>query len=129
MSHGSVVHFEVPADNVDRARNFYEKIFHWHMTPLPEMNYTLVSTGPVDKDGRPTEPGFVNGGIGKREAPLGHPVYTIMVDDIDASLAEIAKHGGSTLQEKTPIGPMGFTAYFKDCEGNTVGLFQVPPGA
>lgn len=129
MANGSVVHFEVPADNVERARKFYHEVFHWTVTPMPEMDYTMVSTGPVDKDGMPTEPGFIGGGIAKRGPMVPSPVITIAVDDIDKALAQVAKHGGSTLQEKTAIGPMGFVGYFKDSEGNVLGLFQMAEGA
>lgn len=126
MPHGGVCHFEVPADNAERARKFYGTVFGWHLTHMPEMNYTMVTTGPVDKDGHPTVPGYVGGGIGAREGPLKAPVFTVEVTDIDAALTAVGKHGGSTVQGKTPIGPMGFVAYFKDSEGNVVGMFQPP---
>jgi uncharacterized protein len=125
MPHGSVVHFEIPADNVARAQKFYEKTFGWRMQPMPEMNYTMVGTAPSDSQGMPTQPGTINGGMGARKAPLSHPVITISVDDIEAALAKVHANGGSTVVPKTPIGPMGFTAYFKDSEGNVVGLWQV----
>ncbi|MGD0718488.1 MAG: VOC family protein [Thermoplasmata archaeon] len=125
---GEVVHFEVPADNVDRAGKFYQKIFGWRLTPLPQMNYTMLGTAPVDKDGMPTEPGTINGGMGKRGGPLEHPVFTIMVDEITTTEKEIVKNGGKIIQKKQPIGDgsMGFTGYFRDSEGNVVGLFQQP---
>ena len=80
---GEVGHFEIPADKPDRARKFYEATFGWKMNTLPEMDYTMVSTGPVDEKGMPKEPGFIGGGIGKRGDALEHPVVTIMVDEID----------------------------------------------
>ncbi|MCI4360030.1 MAG: VOC family protein, partial [Thermoplasmata archaeon] len=75
-------------------------------------------------NGMPKTPGAINGGMGKREGPLAHPVITIGVNDIDASLEAIEKAGGSTVSKKAPVGPMGFVAYFKDTEGNVVGLWQ-----
>jgi hypothetical protein len=51
-------------------------------------------------------------------------VVTINVKDIDKSLDKIEKLGGKTVQKKQPVGSMGFTAYFKDSEGNIVGLYQ-----
>lgn len=124
MTHGSVVHFEIPADDVKRAQKFYEKTFGWKMQHMPEMNYTMIGTAPSDAQGMPTVPGAINGGMGARKSPLSHPVVTINVDDIDASLKQVQANGGSTVAKKTPIGPMGFTAYFKDSEGNVVGLWQ-----
>lgn len=125
---GEVGHFEIPADKPDRARKFYEATFGWKMNTLPEMDYTMVSTGPVDEKGMPKEPGFIGGGIGKRGDALEHPVVTIMVDEIDDAIQKIEKNGGKILRPKTPLaeGTMGWSAYFKDSEGNTVGLYQWP---
>jgi uncharacterized protein len=126
---GKVVHFEVPADNVERARKFYQSTFNWTILPMPEMEYTIVGTGPGNAEGMPTEPGYIGGGIAKRGSNVSHPVITIQVDDIDAALAKIQRHGGSTLSPKAAIGPMGFVAYFMDSEGNTMGLWQLAPEA
>jgi len=127
---GKVGHFEIPADNPERARKFYTTIFGWKMTSVPGMDYTMVNTGPVDGQGMPTEPGFIGGGIGKRGGPLEHPVVTIVVDDISAAEKTIEKNGGKVLVRKQPIGDgsMGHTGYFKDSEGNVVGLYQSPKG-
>lgn len=123
---GEVCHFEVPADKPERARKFYETTFGWKMQHMPEFDYTMLSTGKVDENGMPKEPGFINGGMGKREGPLSHPVFTIMVDEIDHAAKTIEKNGGKMVVKKQPIGDgaMGFTAYFQDSEGNVVGLFQ-----
>ena len=126
---GEVGHFEIPADNPARARKFYESAFGWKMNVMPEMDYTMVSTGDVDDKMMPAKPGYIGGGIAKRGGHVEHPVVTIMVDDLAASEKTIEKHGGKILQKKQPIGDgsMGFTGYFKDSEGNIVGLYQ--PGA
>jgi predicted enzyme related to lactoylglutathione lyase len=123
---GEVVHFEIPADNADRARKFYSSVFGWKMNTMPEMNYTMVGTGDSDENGMPKTPGHINGGMGPRGGPLEHPVVTIQVDDVEAALQEIEKSGGTTLQKKMAIGDgaMGFTGYFKDSEGNTIGLYK-----
>ena len=125
---GEVGHFEIPADNTERARKFYSATFGWKMNHLPEMDYTMVSTGPVDEKGMPKEPGSVGGGIGKRGGPLEHPVVTIMVDDITAVEKTIEKNGGKIVLRKQAIGDgsMGHMGYFKDSEGNVVGLYQSP---
>ena len=123
---GRVVHFEIPAGKPKRAQSFYEGVFGWRMDSVPEMGYTMVTTTPVDKDGRTTEPGAINGGMMKRTKRFGSPIITIQVDDIDSALGEIVKHGGKAVVKKTPIGAYGFSAYFKDPEGNLMGLFQSP---
>jgi uncharacterized protein len=126
---GEVGHFEIPADDPARARRFYTSTFGWKMNEIPGMDYTMVSTGPVDENGRPKEPGFVGGGIGKRGDLLKHPVVTIIVDEISAAEKTIEKNGGKMLQRKKPIGDgsMGWTGYFRDPEGNIVGLYQPSP--
>src|SRR4051794_34961891 len=119
-----VVHFEVPFDDADRARSFYREVFDWQIQSMPEMGYNLVSTGPQGDDGGPTEPGYIGGGMLERQVPVTTPVITLAVDDIDAALVAVAAHGGTAVGEKLAVGDMGFAAYFKDSEGNLMGLWQ-----
>ena len=122
---GRVVHFEVPFDDAERATAFYGDVFGWQIMAMPEFDYHGVSTGPVGDQGMPAEPGYIGGGMFKRQdGGPSMPVVTIDVDDIDATLAEIEGKGGSTVQQKVPVGEMGFAAYFKDPEGNVMGLWQ-----
>ena len=125
-----VVHFEIPADDLDRAKEFYGSIFGWEL-PTMEMEggaYTGIVTSPVDEQTQmPTEPGAINGGLVKREASTPAPLVTIDVDGIDATLADIEARGGSTVLPRTPIPGMGAFAYFKDPEGNVLGLWETTP--
>jgi uncharacterized protein len=122
----SVVHFEIPLDNVERGHKFYRDTFGWKVNAMPEMNYALVQTTETNEDGSPKNPGTINGGMAKRAHPLSAPVITIMVDDITAAQKQIEKNGGKVVQKKTPIGDgsMGSSGYFQDTEGNIVGLFE-----
>jgi predicted enzyme related to lactoylglutathione lyase len=88
------------------------------------MGYTLVQTTPSGKDGSPTAPGAINGGMLTRQAPIKNPVITIEVASIDDSLKQIEKLGGRVVRDKQPVGNMGFAAYFSDSEGNVLGLWQ-----
>jgi uncharacterized protein len=125
---GRVVHFEIPYDDGERARDFYAKAFGWEVTEMPEMNYTMVSSGPSGDQG-PTEAGFINGGMMQRQEPFLAPNLVIDVGSIDAALAVISEAGGSPVSEREAVGDMGFAAYFKDTEGNLVGLWEsVPQG-
>jgi len=121
---GRVVHFEIPADDLDRAREFYRSAFGWTLTPVPDMDYTMVMTMPVDDQGRPTEPGGINGGMFRRSAELGSPVVTIDVADIDKALEVVESLGGATVTPRMQVGDMGWAAYFRDPEGNVLGLWQ-----
>ncbi|MEU4294110.1 VOC family protein [Kribbella sp. NPDC026596] len=121
---GRVVHFEVPFSDGDRARAFYAEAFGWNLMVMPELSYTMASTGPVDEQAMPTEPGFINGGMFERTEALRGPMITIDVDDLDAALKTVESLGGKQVGEKLPVGDMGFAAYFEDTEGNILGLWQ-----
>ncbi|WP_310961862.1 VOC family protein [Nocardioides terrisoli] len=121
---GKVVHFEIPFDDAERAHSFYREAFGWTITEIPEMHYSIVQTGPVDGDGFPAEKGYVGGGMLKRESPTDRPVITVDVDDIDSALAKIEELGGMTVLGRQDVGEMGWAAYFKDVEGNLMGLWQ-----
>jgi uncharacterized protein len=121
---GKVVHFEIPAEEPERAYAFYRSAFEWEINPMPEMSYAVLTGTPTDDKGMPAEPGSINGGMFRREDELTGPIVTIAVDDIDKALATIGDLGGSTVRARTPVGDMGFAAYFRDTEGNIMGLWQ-----
>lgn len=121
---GGVVHFEIPADDEGRAREFYSSAFGWEVSQVPEMSYAMIKTTPTDASGMPSVPGAINGGMFRREGDLTSPVLTVDVDDIDAALEKINALGGSTVSSRQEIGTMGWAAYFRDTEGNVVGLWQ-----
>ncbi len=118
-----VVHFEIPADDVKRAQKFYMNVFGWEMEQFPEMEYTMIRTTPVDENHMPVEPGAINGGMVKRERPVTAPVITIAVADMEAAMKGIKKAGGEVVRGMQ-VGDMGYAAYFKDTEGNIIGLWQ-----
>jgi hypothetical protein len=123
-----VVHFEIPADDIDRAKEFYGSIFGWQLQTMQMEggDYTIVMTTPIDEKSQlPTEPGAINGGMFRRggQSP-STPVITIDVDEIDQALKEIEAEGGSIVTPRTPIPGMGSFAYFKDPEGNVMGLWE-----
>ena len=120
---GKVVHFEIPADDLDRAQRFYGEAFNWELSSMPGMGYVLATTTPSGDQG-PTEPGAINGGMLERQHPITTPVIVIDVDDINKSLEAITGLGGAVVRPKEPVGEMGFAAYFTDSEGNLMGLWQ-----
>ena len=125
-----VVHFEIPADDLDRAKNFYGSVFGWELqtVPMNEGEYTSVKTTDVDEQTQlPTEPGAINGGMFVRNEQVTSPVITIDVDGIDDSLKQIEAEGGTTVTPRTAIPGMGAFAYFKDPEGNVLGLWETTP--
>jgi uncharacterized protein len=121
---GKVVHFEIPADDPERAQAFYREAFGWQIDSMPEFQYAMVRTTATNETGMPTEPGAINGGMLRRQEPITTPLITIAVDDIDDALARIEKLGGKTARTRHAVGEMGFAAYFTDPEGNLTGLWQ-----
>jgi predicted enzyme related to lactoylglutathione lyase len=113
-----VIHFELPADNPERAVDFYKKIFGWtfHKWDGPQ-EYWLVSTG------QDTEPG-INGGLMRRQYPGAGTCNTIDVASLDQAVASVAQHGGKTVVPKMAIPGVGHLAYCSDTEGNVFGLMQ-----
>ena len=122
---GRVVHFEIPFDDGERARGFYREALGWNVQEMPEMGYTMVMSGPMSEEGVPTEPGYINGGMFPREeGPLQGPVVVVDVERIDPVLKRIEELGGVTVVARQPVGEMGFVAYFRDPEGNVLGLWE-----
>ena len=127
-----VVHFEIPADDVERAKAFYGAVFGWelHTQAIGDGEYTSVTTTPIDPQTyAPTEPGGINGGMMQRSAETPSPVITIGVNDIDQRLKEIDGNGGEVVTPRTPIPGMGAFAYFKDPDGNVMGLWETAADA
>lgn len=121
----SVVHFEIPADDVARAKEFYRSVFDWQLQDMPEMDYTIVRTTDVDEATQmPTSPGSINGGLMRRSQDTPAPVLTIDVESIDQALKQVEAAGGRVVRERTEIPGMGAYAYFTDPEGNTLGLWE-----
>lgn len=120
----SVVHFEIPVDNMARAQKFYKEAFDWSIHSIPEMGYTLLTTTTVNEQGRPTQPGAINGGMLERQDPIKHTVITINVPSIDDAEKRIQKYGGKIIRKKMPVADLGFASYFQDSEGNVVGLWE-----
>jgi predicted enzyme related to lactoylglutathione lyase len=117
-----VVHFEVSADDPERAKSFYEGVFGWQFTkwdgPSP---YWLIKTG------EDSEPG-INGGMFIRRGPAGH-VNTVAVSSVDDYVARVKEAGGEVAMEKMAIPGVGWLAYCKDPEGSLFGLHQMDPSA
>jgi predicted enzyme related to lactoylglutathione lyase len=122
-----VVHFEITFDDHQRAKDFYGSVFDWELSDNDMGDgavYTTATTVPIDDQMRPKEPGAINGGFTGRSSDTPSPVITVGVDSIDETLKKVEAGGGSTITPRTPIPNMGAFAYFKDCEGNVMGLWE-----
>jgi predicted enzyme related to lactoylglutathione lyase len=120
-----VVHFEIHADDPERAIRFYQNLFGWHIQKWDgPMEYWMVVTG---KD---PEPG-INGGLMRRHGPpptagqaVSSHVCTVQIADIEACLKQIPAEGGEIALPRMPIPGYGWLAYGKDTEGNLFGVMQ-----
>ena len=118
-----IIHFEIPADDPQRATAFYAKALGWEFTKFPgEMPYWMVRTGPEGNRG-------IDGGLMPRQHPGQAPVLVAGVTSVDESAAMITRAGGGVVLPKMPIPGVGWAAYFTDPEGNVFGIFQDDPGA
>lgn len=124
----SVVHFELPADDSQRAAAFYSQAFGWKADNMGSdmNNYVVVTTTPSDeKTGRPTTPGAINGGIFTKQANgAQYPSVVIGVDDIHAAVQAVQANGGKVLGEPNDIPGVGIYVSFTDTEGNQIAMLQ-----
>lgn len=127
-----VVHFEIQADDPQRAMAFYSASLGWAFedySPATGVPYWGIVTGPTE------EPG-INGGLLPRPAPspgIGHGtnayVCTVQVDDYDAAHERILTAGGTVALPKMALTGMAWQGYYLDTEGNTFGVHQPDPEA
>lgn len=122
------MHFEILADDLDRASAFYRDVFGWTIESWPGLGweYRVIMTGPKD------QPLGINGGMMQRKEKAAPPamtgvnafVCTVVVEDFDASAAKILAAGGAVAKPKFALPGMAWQGYFRDTEGNTFGVHQ-----
>jgi hypothetical protein len=126
MDH-TIVHFEIPATDVEKLKAFYEGLFGWKIfkVPMGGTEYWLIYTVPTDEKGMPLKPG-VNGGMFQKQAQQEglKPVNYITTENIDETLEKVGKLGGKILMTKQQVPTVGWVALIVDPEGNQVGLLQ-----
>ncbi len=118
-----VIHFELQADQPERAVDFYKSVFGWKIDKWggPE-DYWLITTG------EDTKPG-INGAIMKRTPMTAPTTNTIDVPSVDEFAARVVSGGGKIVAPKMPIPGVGYFAYCQDTEGNVFGIMQSDPSA
>ncbi|RJQ32332.1 VOC family protein [Candidatus Parcubacteria bacterium] len=118
-----VIHFEIPADDPERAADFYTKVFGWEVKKWEgPQDYWMVMTGPEK------EPG-INGAIMKRLVPIAGDsviayINSISVSSVDEYVKRILDNGGVLTMPKVGISKVGWLAYCKDTEGNIFGILE-----
>jgi predicted enzyme related to lactoylglutathione lyase len=119
-------HFAVHADDVNRAKQFYESVLGWRFTAWVPPNFFLIKTG-TDED-----PGVQGALQGRREIVPGKPMFgfecTVGVSSIDETIAAVETNGGKIVMPKFYIPTVGTLIFFEDTEGNVVGAMQYETG-
>ena len=121
----TVVHFEIPADDVDRARKFYSTLFGWKIEKAEvkkdgaSMDYWMISTSGISND-----KSSLGGGIMKRQDPKQPNLNYIGVDSIDDYSTRVNELGGKVVMPKTEISGYGYFAVCMDTENNAFALWE-----
>jgi predicted enzyme related to lactoylglutathione lyase len=123
-----VVHFEVHAEDPERAIRFYSAVLGWSFRHWGgPQDYWLITTGPADQPG-------IDGGMVRRQGVIDGQaviafVCTVAVDSVDDTMAKALENGGTIALPKMAIPGVGWLAYVKDTEGNIFGMMQNDPAA
>jgi predicted enzyme related to lactoylglutathione lyase len=114
-----VFYFEVPAENMKRAKKFYEKVFNWKITPWDSSEYMQLTT---KKDG---EEG-IDGGMYEREDEEDDRIVCyVLVPSVNKTLKKVEDEGGTVVLDKQSMGEWGAYAIVKDTEDNFIGLHEM----
>jgi len=112
----TICHFEVPADDIQRAKKFYEQLFGWKIELFPQMEYYGIDTGAGDKG--------VCGGLMKRQQPQQPILNYINCECVDSYSQKVKDLGGQVVMGKTAVPGMGWFAICLDSENNAFGLWE-----
>jgi hypothetical protein len=122
----NLAHFAINADDVPRAKKFYEKVFGWKFSAWGPPDFYQIRTGKENE----TQPvlGALQGrrNLVKNQPTIGYEC-TIAVPSIDDTIQAVIKSGGSIALPKSIISGVGALAFFRDTEGNVFGAIQFDP--
>ena len=122
----SVVHFEMPYDDAQRAAKFYQNTFGWKTQLLgPEMGHYLV-LDTADKDANPKGfKGAIGGGMFQKQAGIPNAISVVIgVEDVHSSMQKIKDNGGEVIGQPQDIPGIGLYVAFEDTEGNRNSILQ-----
>ncbi len=123
MDH-TIVHFEIPTDNVEKLKKFYSSLFGWKIEKSQgPLDYWNIETVPVDEHMEPLRPG-INGGMYTREKQSHKQINYISVENIDEYIKEVESLGGIIQGKKQQVPNVGLIAHALDPEGNPFAMLQ-----
>ncbi len=114
----TIVHFEIPASDVEKLTEFYRRVFGWEFekAELPDLEYWRITTGPQGKS--------VSGGMYRKLDPEERPRNYVAVEKIDPAIEAFKAAGGAEIVGKTEVPGMGWSFIGTDPEGNPIALWQ-----
>ena len=126
----TIVHFQIPSDDIERSKKFYNDLFGWKFDKFPSppgsgtmpegMEYWMIST--VDDKGNEG----VSGGMMKRQPPQQQGITNYFdVKSVQEYSAKVEKLGGKVIAPKMPVPGMGYFAVCTDTENNGFGIFEL----
>jgi uncharacterized protein len=128
-----VTWFSIPAEDTERANEFYHKAFGWKVLPLTQeqnhlYDFNVALTSDSDKEFNPKQSGRVNGCIVKKAIGIDTPVVLIEVDDLEEAAQRVEAAGGTVVSDVIPMQSLnGAFMLVKDAEGNILELFKTNP--
>jgi len=124
----TIVHFQIPTDDIERSKKFYNELFGWKFDKFPSssssepmsegMEYWMIST--TDYKGNQA----LGGGMMRRQSPQQGIANYFDVKSVQEYSAKVEQLGGKVITQKTPVPGMGYFAICTDTENNTFGIFE-----
>lgn len=119
-----VTWFELPADDVARANDFYTAVFGWKTSDMGGGSRMAITTE-SDENGAPKQPGAINGDISPRSDSLRQPLVVVSVEDLDEKIKAVEAAGGKVQTPRSEVPGMNAAyAVVTDTEGNDIGVWQ-----
>jgi predicted enzyme related to lactoylglutathione lyase len=128
----TIVHFEIPADDIERAKKFYNNLFGWKIEKWPGTDNSKLTSAAT---GQPIEYWMINttddkgnkavgGGMMKRQMPEHHITNYINVNSVDEYASKVEKGGGRVVAPKHAVPGMGYFALCLDTENNVFAIWE-----
>ena len=120
----TIVYFQIPSDDIERSKKFYNQLFGWKIDKSPEANtpegmenWSITTT---DHNGKEA----LGGGMSKRQMPQQQITNFIDVKSVDEYLSKVERLGGKVVVPKTSVPGIGYYAVCLDTENNSFGIFE-----
>jgi uncharacterized protein len=115
MAHGDITHIDIPVQDMQQARAFYQTLFGWQIEEIPGYEGYPMWQAPNRVSG---------GGLAPRSEGFTQPRSYVEVDSIEETLAQATENGGTVLMQRQPISETSWWAILQDPDGNVVGLYE-----